>query len=372
MHPEIIRDKKGTCPICGMDLVKKAVHAKELTGIKLDELLQPTDRFIVSSIALTALIRQRVQPEMDALGTITYDTRQINIISAQVSGRIEKMYVQYRYQHVMKGEHIMDIYSPDIATAEQDLLFLLKNDPDNTSLINASKQKLLLLGMSEIQIAQIINTQKPTNTIAVYSKYSGHLHEAANAMPEGNTNIQATGIMTNELNIKPGMYVERGQNIFQLFNTDRSWVLLNIFPENQGQVKQGTPVIIIPESDPSRTFDARIDFVEPMYREGNRTITARVYFDNSKMKLPIGSPVRAKINVQEMLAYWLPKESVLSTGLGRIVFEKKEGGFIARHVETGMVFGDRIQIISGLNTTDSVAANAQFLADSEDFIKINN
>lgn len=373
MHPEITRDKKGSCPICGMDLVKKVQHATELTGIKLDELLQPTDRFVVSSIPLTALIQKTIKPEIEALGTITYDTRSINTISARVSGRIEKMYVQYRYQHVMKGERIMDIYSPELLTAEQELLFLVKNDPDNGSLISAAKQKLLLLGMSESQLLQIIKAQKPAMTIAIYSNYSGHLHEAGNTMPETGNQIEKNiTSQTDELPIKAGMYIEKGQTIFQLFNTDKSWVLLNIFPEAQNKIKVGNSVQIIPETDPSKEFRAKIDFIEPFYRYESKTLTTRVYFDNSKIEIPIGSQVKAKITGQEIKAQWLPKESVLSLGYDRMVFIKKDGGFKAHKIETGMSFQNQVQILSGLEMTDSVAANAQYLADSEGLIKTNN
>ena len=135
MHPEIIRDKPGTCPICGMDLVKKVENSTAINDIQLNDLLQPTDRFVVSSIPVTTIKRSSELIEIDALGTVAYDTRLVNTISARVSGRIEKLYVKYRYQHVMKGERIMDIYSPELLTTEQELLFLIKNDPDNSSLI---------------------------------------------------------------------------------------------------------------------------------------------------------------------------------------------------------------------------------------------
>lgn len=373
MHPEIISDKPGNCPICGMDLIKKDKNATVLTGIKIDELLQPADRFVVSSIPLTVLIKKEIQPEVNALGNITYDTRSINTISARISGRIEKIYVQYRYQHIMKGDRIMDIYSPEMVTAEQELLFLIKNDPDNMSLISAAKEKLLLLGMNESQLKQIISTEKPALTVAVYSNYSGHLHEAGNAMPQiGNQIEKNNPSMTEELLIKAGMYIQKGQTIFQLFNTDKSWVLLNIFPEAQSIVKVGNHVEIIPETDPSKKFQAKIDFIEPFYRTESKTLTARVYFDNSKLEIPIGSQVKAKILSQSIVAQWLPKESLVSLGYDKVVFIKSGSGFKAHKVETGMLFQNQVQILSGLDPIDSVALNAQYLIDSEGFIKKNN
>lgn len=373
MHPEIIRDKPGTCPICGMDLVRKVENATAINEIMLNDLLQPTDRFVISSIPVTTIKRESEDIEIEALGTIAYDTRLVNTISAWVSGRIERLYVKYRYQHVMKGQRIMDIYSPELLTAEEELLFLVKNDPDNSSLINAAKQKLLLLGVREGQLQQIIKTQKPSLTIAVYSNYGGHIHEAGNTMQSMNKRSEKMDISgtTEELAIKEGMYVEKGQTIFQLYNVDRSWVLLNIFPESQGLIKTGDAVRIVPETAPEKNFRAKIDFIEPFYRKENKTLTARIYFNNSKLEIPIGSQVRATIFAGSKEADWLPKDAVLSLGIDKVVFIKTMGGFKAHKVETGLAYKNQIQILSGLTATDSVAANAQFLTDSESFIKVN-
>lgn len=372
MHPEIIRDKPGTCPICGMDLIKKEENAVTINNIQLNDLLQPTDRFVVSSISVTTIKRASESIQINVLGTVAYDTRLVNTISARVSGRIEKLYVKYRYQHIMKGQRIMDIYSPELLTAEQELLFLIKNDPNNASLINAAKQKLLWLGMSESQLQQVIKSQKPSLTIVVYSNYSGHIHEAGNIMPGMNNSEQKMDVSrtTEELPLKEGMYVQKGQTMFQVYNVDRSWVLLNIFPEYQRLLKVGNAVNIIPETFPNRNFRATIDFIEPFYRKENKTLTARVYFNNAQLKIPIGSQVRATIFTKTGEVDWLPKDAVLSLGTDRIVFIKTMGGFKAHKVETGLMYKNQIQILSGLNSSDSVAINAQFLTDSESFIKV--
>src|SRR3990170_5781405 len=331
MHPEIIRDKPGACPICGMDLIKKVENTTALNEIMLNDLLQPTDRFVVSLIPVTAIKRESEQIEVETLGTIAYDTRLVNTISARVSGRIERLYVKYRYQHVMKGQRIMDIYSPGLLTAQQELLFLGKNDPDNSSLINAAKQKLLLLGVSENQLHQVIRTGKPSLSIAVYSNYSGHIHEAGTAMPGINKQEQKMDIsrVTEELPVKEGMYIEKGQTIFQLFNVDRSWALLNVFPESQSLVKVGDAVRIVPETAPGKNFRAKIDFIEPFYRKENKTLTARVYFNNSKLQIPVGSQVKATIFASSKEADWLPASAVLSLGIDKVVFIKTMGGFKA-------------------------------------------
>ena len=148
--------------------------------------------------------------------------------------------------------------------------------------------------------------------------------------------------------------------------------ILNIFPEYQSLVKVGDAVRIVPETAPVKYFRAKIDFIEPFYRQENKTLTTRVYFNNVQLEIPIGSQVRATIFVNSKEENWLPQDAVLSMGLDKVAFIKTSGGFKAHKIITGLIYKNRIQILSGLEVTDSVAANAQFLTDSESFIKVNN
>ena len=340
-------------------------------AIGLDVLLRPTDRFVVSSVPLTTMRPDTVQPQLVVLGTIGYDTRLTNTISARVSGRIERLYVRYRYQHIHKGEPLMDIYSPELETGEKEYLFLLKNDPENLVMIRAARQQLLLLGVGERQLDEVARTGRPLPVLTVYSSFSGHIHEAGNSMPEGDRGMGGR-TTTAELSVKEGMYVEKAQAVFQIFDVDQSWVLLSLFPGQEGLVHRGDPVEIVPETVPNKAFKGRVDLVEPLYRQGVRSMTVRVYFDNSRRDIPVGSAVKATIRPASVVGNWLPRDAVLSLGTHRVVFLQQKGGFRAHGVTTGMTEGQRILILSGLGAKDSVAANAQFLVDSEDFIKINN
>lgn len=374
MHPEIIREQPGKCPICGMDLVKKEAEAKRIVEVELESLLKPTNEFVVSSIPVTTIQKREEQIEIEALGNIAYDTRQVGSISARVSGRIEKLYVKYRYQKINKGQPILVIYSPELVTAQQNLLFLLKNDAGNTTLIEAAKERLFLLGIDNQQLQKIIQSGQPSLTIAVYSNYSGHIHEAAKGTtmnPEAGE-MKDISLLTEELSLKEGMYVRKGQSVFSVFNPDRAWTILNIYGENQALVKAGNSVRVVPETAPTKDFRATIDFIEPFYRKDSKTLTARIYFDNSKLKIPIGSQVRATIFGNTKDAYWLPKEAVLSLGIDKVVFQKSGGGFKAHRINTGITHKNHIQVLNGINETDSVAVNAQYLMDSESFIKIKN
>lgn len=357
------------------ELVKKEMDEVLTTGVQLESLLKPTNQFVISTIPVIAIKKDQIVAEIDALGRVEYDTRMVGNISARINGRVEKLYVRYKYQYIKKGQKIMDIYSPELLTAQQNLLFILKNDAGNGSLILVAKQKLLLLGMSTDQVRSIMQTGNPLFSVSVYSNLSGHLHNAGDGSaamsPQTSSSIMtAINPSTEVLNLKEGMYVQKGQNLFSVYNPSKAWALLNIYTDGQALIQKGQLVKITPETAPGRSFQGRIDFIEPFYREGSRTTSARVYFDNSSLRLPVGSQVRGLIIAHPAMGYWLPKEAVTSLGIDRIVFLKVTDGFKPKKVTTGITANNSIQIVNGLSETDSVAIKAQFLIDSESFIKV--
>jgi membrane fusion protein, copper/silver efflux system len=372
MHPQVQSDSAGSCPICGMPL-EKVKSPDDAKAVSLNTLLKPSNQQVIANVPMVHMMERQEDIEMETYGFINYDTRQTGVISSNFSGRIDKLYVKYRFQKINKGQRIMDIYSPELLTAQQNLLFLLKNDPGNDMLINAARQKLLLLGVGGRQLNNIIKTGKADLTVSIFSNYNGHIHES-NTAGMGNNQpelMQQPAVTTAELSVKEGMYVQKGQNIFAIYNPEKAWVLLNIFTGQAAMVKVGNKVRIAPETNPAGDFRASISYIEPVYRDGSKTVTARVYFDNSRYKIPIGSPVKATIFAGDRSANWLPEEAVLSLGLDKVVFVRTGESFMARKIETGIVNKHLVQVLSGLDKTEAVAANAQYLVDSESFIKTN-
>lgn len=364
---------EATAPSAG-----PATHPAEASNSNVDlhTLLRPTNSTVLSGIPVTTVREASPILSIEALGRVDYDTRRIQTIAARFSGRIEKLYVHYRYQHVHAGDRIMDIYSPELVTAQQELLFLLHNDPGNTTLIDAARTKLLLLGMDHQQLRKVIQSGKPAYTVTIYTSYTGHIHEAGNmnepvggSQPTAATPGMDATDPSGELPLKEGMYVQKGQTVFQLYNTDQSWIILNLFPGHSSLIKAGIPVTITPETAPGQPFTTTISYIEPLYRAGAQTLTARVYFDNSRKQFPIGTQVRATLQAQIPTGAWLPREAVLSLGLHQVVLQKENGLFQVKTVQTGLFTDNLIQITGGLGPRDSVAADAQYLIDSESFIK---
>ncbi len=358
----------------------------------LDGLTKPANQIVISDVKTISAIEKSVSPIINATGVISYDPRLINNISARYGGRIEKLYVRFNFENVSKGQRIMDIYSPEILTAQQNLIYLLINSSNDIELINSSKQKLQLLGLTENQLKQIESSKKVINPLPVYSTYSGHIHDigtnngifSSNGITTGmsagmssatNSTVQQQienipSSQTSELNIKEGMYIQNGQALFAVYNTDKVWAVLNIFPQDASQVKIGEKISILSETNPGNIINATINYLEPIIGQNAATIKARVYLHNSaNLQLKIGTIITAKIYTKTLKALWLPRNAIVNLGQSQVVFVKIADHFIAKNIQTGIVSDSLVQIISGIQAKDELAENAQFMVDSESFIK---
>ena len=366
-------------------------HLSTKTG-DLNGLEQPANQTVFSEVKTILPVQKSIAPILEATGIIAYDPSLLNNISARFGGRIEKLYVRYNFEMVSKGQLIMDIYSPEILSEQQNLIFLLNNPIGEAALIKSSKQKLKLLGVTEEQLRQIEMLRKQINPLPVYSQYSGHIHDiglsngVANAAPSmvngmgsGNRNSSNSSTQgqienipssqTSALSIKEGMYIESGQPIFAIYNTSRIWAVLNIFPIDAKLINVGEKVSLISETNPTHVIDAEINYIEPVTGQNASAIKARVYLENeSKHNLKIGTLVNAKINTKEIVGLWLPRKAVINIGQNQIVFLKTKEAFQSKKIRTGFVSDSLVQIIQGLNIDDQVAANAQYMVDSESFI----
>lgn len=371
MHPEIIRNEPGKCPICGMNLVEKLSKGSTSSEKSLEFLLKPTNMYVLSQVK-TITPKQREFPiEIKAIGKITYDTREISVVSARVTGRIVKLYIKYLYQPVEKGQKLMDIYSKELLTEQENYIYLLNSDAENTTLIKTAENRLLLQGLSNDQISKLKNTRQPFQSVTIYSSYTGHLHDLTGTSA-GSDMSNMNNVKPAELIIKEGMYVQKGQSIFNIYSTKKVWAVLNIYSDKINQIKVGQKVKLKIDNKYTLNGNFKIDFIEPEIRSGQNTIAVRVYFSNTDNKLKIGSNVNAVIEAENKKGLFIPASSLLHLGNSDVVFVKDNQLFRVHKVQTGVETNNFIEIISGLTEKDTLAENAQLLMDSESFIKSEN
>ena len=399
MHPQIVQDKPGICPICNMDLVAKSGHSE---GIEITQdlafLLRPTNSTVVTSIGTTRPEQKSVPATVRLDGIITYDPRRVYNVPSRIGGRVEQLFVKYNFQPVRKGQKLLELYSPDLITAQQELLYLVQTAPEDHQLQEAAKQKLRLLGATNSQIRQLIRTGKASYSFALYSPYDGYViglnttaPTATPSAPAG-TSLPAGGGMdgmggsagatptaasptpmaaNSDIQLREGMYVTAGQPLVRVVNTQQLWAEFNVPASQVTMLSKGTPVQITFPQLPGEQLSAQVDFRQPYYQEGENFARIRVYLPGNAKGALVGQLVSAQATHTTGTALWVPQEAVLDLGTQSVAFRKVDGVFEPVAVTLGVKTGKLTQVRSGLQPGQVIAANAQFLVDSESFIKVS-
>ncbi|MFN4027210.1 MAG: efflux RND transporter periplasmic adaptor subunit [Flavobacterium sp.] len=369
MHPQIIRDKPGNCPICGMTLVKKVTDNHSNEDHNIDNVIKPTDNFVVGKFQTTTAVDSTISGEINLPGIIAYDPNSAINIAAKISGRIEKIYVNFKYQRISKGQKLFDLYSPELLTEQENFIYLLSNDSDNRPIIEASKQKLLLYGMTQNQINALANSKKANPKLAIFSPSNGIVMGTETMDASSNSGMQSINSSTEKLDLKEGSYVKKGEVVFKLVNTDKVWGIFNIAQESSSLIKVNQAIKITSELNEENSIEAKINFIETQFNAADKTNRIRVYLNNNTLKLPIGLRLQGVIKTRSINSVWVQKDALVSTGNKKIAFIKSQNGFKAIPVKTGFEMNGYIQIIDGISVKDTIAKNAQYLIDSESFIK---
>ena len=393
MHPQIVQDKPGACPICGMDLVQKGRPGEYVKITKeLSNLLKPTAAAIVSSIKTVMPVRKDITISTDASGIITYDTRRATTLPIRYGGRIEKLYIKFNFQPISRGQKVLEIYSPELVTAQRELLYLLESDPENIQLIHGAKQRLYLLGISEDQVTQLTASRKESYSFPVFSPVDGYIIEEASVNRPGTASVQtsqrtdmgngmsASGgtasnsdqnqTLSTEIRIREGTYVSSGETLFKVVNTLYVWAEFDLYQNDAANIKLNDPLQISFDNTNKEAVNAKVNFVQPFFKAGENFIKLRVYLNNVNGKHEMGQLVTARFNATSN-GLWIPTTAVLNLGTRKIVFVKRRGMFRPYWVETGRESSDWTELISGADESDSIAYKAQFMVDSESFIKVN-
>jgi Cu(I)/Ag(I) efflux system membrane fusion protein len=390
MHPTVVSDRPATCPVCGMDLVRKGKPGEEVEiTAELNYLLKPTNAMVISDIRTVTPVQKEVAVVSKARGIVTYDTRRIASIPIRVAGRIEKLFVRYNFQAIRKGQKIMEIYSPELLNAQRDLLYLLKSDSGNTQLIDGAKEKLRLLGATESQIDRLIKTGQESSSFTLFSPLDGYVIEdiAVASNDPGETQTKPTPmeggmnsntaskapprVQNSELTTREGMYVNAGQVVFKVINTDNLWADFDVYQRDAAYLKANDPVRLT-FGDASTAVEAKVGLVQPFIQNGESFIKVRVYLSNRNDTYQVGQFVEASFGHSSDKGMWIPSSARLDLGTKEIAFIKRRGIFRPKEISTGREAEEWIEVRDGLEVGDSVAYNAQFMVDSEGFIKVRN
>ncbi|HEX6227796.1 MAG TPA: efflux RND transporter periplasmic adaptor subunit [Chryseolinea sp.] len=370
MHPTVVSDRAGTCPVCGMDLVRKARPGEEVVITpELASASKAPSQSVISSVSLISPEYRSVSLSENVVGVVTYDTRKIYTVSARTGGRVETISFKYAFQQMKKGQKIAEIYSPQLAAAQRELLYIAEHDPQNYTLIEEGKRKLMLLGLSDLQIENLLEQKTVGNTFSVYSPYDGYVI-TDNAPPSASIPMvnseSGAGSTRSTLAIREGSYITAGQTLVKIVNTNAVRIELNLLRDQIEMIELGDKIAI--DMGNGTTETASVDFVQPFFNEGESFLKVWLYTDKIET-LPIGQLVRANIQLKSKQSLWIPTAAVIDLGTEKVVFVQDRGVLKPKKIRSGITTEDFVEVTSGLATSDQIAANAQYLVDSESFIK---
>ncbi len=362
MHPEIVRDKPGKCPICHMDLVPLQKEKKDKTeeNKKIEIHL---DHAKIQKIGLkTEKIEIKpLQKKISLVGYIDFPDSEIYFVNSRVNGWVESLFVKSEGIMVYKGQPLFSLYSPELVSAQEEYsqiykqIQMLKNQShlENTVLLELQKslssvrEKLKLWNITESQIKELENTQKVKRNLIIYSPYSGFVIEKK---------------------IYEGQKIQEGMDLYKIVDLRNVWVIAQVPEKDISFVAEGSMVeVVVPQLN-NRVYKSKISVLYPVVDSETRYLKIRINLINSKFELKAGMYVNVNImGVNPVHGLVVPYSSVIKTGQRNIVFVHKGNGIIEpREVETGITDGDRwTQILKGLSEGEEVVVSGQFLLDSE-------
>jgi Cu(I)/Ag(I) efflux system membrane fusion protein len=351
MHPQIMQDKPGTCPICHMDLipVKRSKESK-------DEIMLSDEQIQLGNIQTDTLGHALIGDKVVLTATLNFDEMKVNTVSARITGRIDRLYFKNTGDLVKKGDHLFDLYSEELNTAKQEYLAALERQQtlDNSiidfkQLLQSAKNKLQLWGVSEFQIDALAKTKQFSPLTAFYST--------------------ATGYVT-ELPVKEGQYVMEGGVVVKLADLSTLWAEAQVYASQLASVDyKGVATVQLPDM-PGKEITGKVTFANPEISADTRINLLRVSIPNTGNQLKPGMPAYVLLKSSAGNAMTLPIDAVLRNGQMAMVWVQTTNNTYKRKmIETGLESGDRIEVRSGIQNGDVVVISGAYLLNSEYIFK---
>jgi membrane fusion protein, copper/silver efflux system len=352
MHPQVRLPEPGACPICGMDLIPAAEAAAPGVGA---EQLDPYVHALSAEAAALADIRTarttfaRPEHELRLTGKISADERTISSITADFSGRIEGLSVNFTGQPVRKGQTLAEVYSPELVTAQQELLEAAKLRTAYPALYEAAREKLRLWNIPEERIEAVESRGRVTTVFEVTAS--------------------AEGVVLAR-NVARGDYVSRGDILFEIADLRTVWVLFDAYESDLAWLREGQAAAFTVEALPGREFRSAVRFIDPQIDPRTRTAAVRAEAPNGDGALKPGMFVRAKLSVSLKgveKALLVPRTAVLWTGPRSVVWVRRPGDgpvFEMREIALGPRAGDHYLVEEGLAAGEEVVTHGAFALDA--------
>jgi Cu(I)/Ag(I) efflux system membrane fusion protein len=357
MHPWYRSDKPGIAPDCGMKLVP--VYAPESTpavAIPGAVEISPARQQLMG--VTTARVEYRtLDKTIRTVGNVAIDETRLANVHVKVSGWIQKVFVDYTWQQVKKGDPLFTLYSPELLASEQEYLLALKAERElgtssfrevaagGKSLLEAARRRLSLWDLTDAQIRELEETGQPQREVTFYAPTSGYVLERK---------------------AFPNQYVTPETELYRLADLNTIWVQADVYEFEAPNVSLGQEATLATESLPGQTVRGRVVYLYPEVKPDTRTLTVRMEFANPELKFKPGMFVNVELQRSLGRQLTVPVDAVLDSGQRQLVFVVRgRGSLEPREVQLGERTETLVAVLHGLRPGEKVVTRANFLIDSE-------
>ena len=350
MHPQIRMDEPGNCPICGMELIPADDGGSDEETADPSEIQMSASAMKLADVQTVVVKRGMPDKNVFLLGKVKADERNIAELTARFGGRIEKLYVNYRGQQVSKGEKLASIYSPDLITAQRELLEAAKYKDDNPGFYRSARTKLKLWDLTDDQIDGIEKDGEPMINFDILSPISGTVTRRDVAL---------------------GDYVKEGNPLFEVIDLRKVWVMFDAYESDLPWIKKGDEINFTMQSLPGKTYSGKVTYIDPFIDPSTRVAQVRIEMNNPDLKFKpemfANGVLESKI-AEKSNSLLIPKSSILWTGKRAVVYVKvpnrKSPSFLYREIVLGPEAGNFYVVSSGLMEGEEIATNGVFKIDA--------
>jgi Cu(I)/Ag(I) efflux system membrane fusion protein len=350
MHPQIRQDKPGKCPICAMDLVPVSTIQSGDDAIHPDEIQLSESAAKLADIQTLIVERGSPDKEIFLQGKVQADERRIAELTARFGGRIEKLFISFAGENVTKGQKLATIYSPDLVTAQKELLEAISYKEARPSLYKAARGKLRLWDLTEEQIDAIEESREPQLHFDILSPISGTV---------------------TQRNVSLGDYVKEGTALFEVTDLSHVWIMFDAYESDLPWIKQGDEVAYSVQSVPGKKFHGKVIYIDPFIDPSTRVAKVRIEQNNTGLSLKPEMFVNGTVEsnyaggASEIL---IPKSSILWTGKRAVVYvkvpDRNQPSFQYREIDLGPESGNFYVVGAGLHEWEEIAVNGVFKIDA--------
>lgn len=348
MHPWVVQQGEGLCPICTMDLTP--LDPERFSGeIAIDPVVVQNIGVRVEPVTLGYISRS-----FETIGIVETDERRVHDVTVRIKGWAEKVQINETDIHVSKGDILFEIYSPELEAAQREVMVLFKNGyTQKSNLVTAATNRLRNLEMPESAITDLLENRSISRTISVPAPRSGYI---------------------TEKNIEEGQQIMSGQLAYRITDLSKVWVIATVYEHQLPNLEKGQQVQVISQYQSDMTARGRIDYIYPRVDRTSRQTRVRVEIANPDYRFKPGMYTNVRFlddGNSNALTVLAPREAIIHTGERSMAFVSKGNGvFEPRNVEIGRSAANgKVEIISGLTADDTVVVSGQFLLDSESRIR---